>query len=300
MRTAVSYSLDLLAVALAALGAFAAVTATSGGPWLLAPVAVLLTFLPGYALVAALWPRASDLRPALRGALALVLSVGLVPLVAFALDPFVGFRPVLVAAIATGGTVVACVVAVVRRAGVDDPPRPLGWLAVSAGRYFRRSSDLRRPVPLGARSGKDVAMNVLIVASVLVLAATVGVAAVVPQTHGYTEAYLTDGAGANASVVSNGGGDVSAATLDSLHAVVENHEDHAATYRTVVAEQRVTRRNGATHVESERVLDRATQRVAAGESWTQSVPSGGGGNRLVVRVYRDDAQQPTATLTLRR
>jgi Predicted membrane protein len=97
------YSLWLWTVAALVLATFALVAATEGAGGPLLPLryvlgTVFVLFLPGYALVEALYPRGDELSPLERLALSIGLSLALVPLVGLLLNytPF-GIRlyPVL-------------------------------------------------------------------------------------------------------------------------------------------------------------------------------------------------------------
>jgi len=85
---------------------------------------LLVLFLPGYSLIAALFPRKDDLDGIERIALSFGLSIAVVPLLGLALNytPF-GIRLVPVLVVLSMFTVSIAVVAGVRRLGLPDGER---------------------------------------------------------------------------------------------------------------------------------------------------------------------------------
>jgi len=85
---------------------------------------LLVLFLPGYSLIAALFPRKDDLDGIERIALSFGLSIAVVPLLGLALDytPF-GIRLVPVLVVLSVFTVLLAVIAGVRRLGLPEGER---------------------------------------------------------------------------------------------------------------------------------------------------------------------------------
>lgn len=290
---------DLVAVGLALVVANAVVLGPDTLPEPLTFVVgmVVLFVLPGYALVAALFPvreaAATTTAPSAgefrrRLALSFGASVGLVPLYTV----FLGFldRPFTTTTVAATVSIVVLsfgTVAVVRRRLV--PPHR---------RYEPPSvrTSLRR-VRVGMTAGdrRDVLLNVALVVAVLVAGATLvyGLAADRPATP-YTSASLltTD---ANGDLVASGyPTDFTAGEPRPLTLRIENQRPVATEYTVVVATQRVRVTGGTdlTVVEHQR-LDTMSATVGPGETWTQRhqvAPTMVGDRlRLAYFVYHGDA-----------
>lgn len=304
--------LDLLVVALATAGCGVAVAAGVGGVPRLVLAAPLVLFLPGYALVSALFPEHAATAPALepfdevsgsslgvdarlrdtaelgtagRVSLSVLGSLAVVALVALGSD-LVGFevrlRPVLVGIVAT--TALALVVAAVARLRRDPADRyalparlPLMWFTAERGHQSRDAT-----VP-----------NLVLVVGLLALSASVGYAAVAsPQDDGFTEFYAqTDNMTADTQSLYDAtytGGQESSFTT-----YVENHEGSNTGYMVVAELQRVDRDGDGTGrvTESQRLATRETS-VAANTTKRVTVsftPNMTGDLRLVTYLYRGES-----------
>jgi uncharacterized membrane protein len=93
----------------------------------LIPLGLLFVlFVPGYCLMAATFPRATDLQPAERTALSIASSIGAVAILAPLLDRLgVGLRPAPILLAEVGVSVLSLVVAVVRRDRLARRPPPI-------------------------------------------------------------------------------------------------------------------------------------------------------------------------------
>lgn len=227
----------------------------------------LVLFFPGYALLEALFPeRSSDAQnerpdsdPTTRAAtagsrlvgldglerfvLAIVVSLGLVPLVAFVINytPY-GLRlgPVMTAV--AGVTLALSVLGFVRRLRLPAERRRSGSLvrapATLWSRYVVGEADGGRTRrPLIPRTGAHRLFNVLLVVSLLTLVGSVGYAAVTPpgDDTGFTEAYLvtqTDTGEYTSEELPN---EFTAGESRQLSVALGNHEHERVTYTVVAA-----------------------------------------------------------------
>lgn len=213
-----------------------------GGPilgWLLG--IPMLVFLPGYAVISALYPAdaAADWRqpvdgslPALdRVMLSIVTSLVIVPAVAalVILGPWrLSVLPVL--ALLSAVTLVATWVAVRRRRAVSPSRRfSVGWPASRRGGWFGRSS--------GGLS--DYGGRLFVVSLLLLAAVSMSILFVQPPAETFSEASL---------LAENGEGEFVASALPTTFAqgeertiavAIQNHEGSTTTYAVVVRLQRI-------------------------------------------------------------
>ncbi|MGQ3410675.1 DUF1616 domain-containing protein [Natrinema sp. LN54] len=192
-----------------------------------------------------------------RVAYAVGTSLVVAPFVAVSLEltPW-GIRPAPFVVALTVGTVIATVVATVRRLAVPEPDRfrvPYrSWLA--RGRTAIRGPDSRA----------DAALNGLLIAAVLLAAGSVGYAAtVLPQDDDYSAIYLLseDEFEADSYPTDLEPGDSAALTVG-----IENREGQSVNYTVIVAEQEIASDETDTMIAAQRELDRRDVRVDAGET----------------------------------
>jgi uncharacterized membrane protein len=256
----------------------------------------LVVLLPGYALLAALYPerRGTDLDSdggtSLSGVerfgLSVVASLALVPMVAFVVNYTAGIhlRPLLLAVV--GLTVALTVVGYVRRVRVPVDRRyrvPLGrWLASQRERFFSRGRrTLERAPPLKPTSGTQGALNLLFALSLVVLAATAGYAAVNPpqDDEPFSEFYLLTQGADGEFRSENLPREYTAGESRELFVAVGNHEGQAVPYTVVV-------KLGGTE------LDRFGRTVDAGETrrfqYAVTPEQTGDRLRLSFLLYRGD------------
>lgn len=292
-------------LALAGLGGFLVF-----GPSLSALVIALplLVVLPGYAVVSMLYPRdgqSSSLGFVARFALAVAVTAATVPAVALLANYVTGIYPLPVLSGVTAITVVASVLASIRRNTVPASERmgiaPLARLVTWYDRYLRGSRNLRAKTPLEARTGRDVFVNLIVLASILVFTASVGIAAMVPQQDPYSEAYLATTNGGTVTIVQDPAG-LSSSERESLVAVVENHEQRSVTYSVEVVSQTLDGSGPTAQVRDERIVTEDSKTLSDGDEWQYSLPSAVRGDRVVVNVYKGGRQgdeKPDYHLTMR-
>lgn len=288
---------DLAAVAALALASAGAVAVpvVRDSPLRVVLGLLLVVVLPGYAVVAALFPErgparggdtasggdADDPTPPTPGrdrrllrddgvdgvervALSVGVSVAVVPLVGLALaaSPW-GLRTGPVVAAVGGLTLVATAVAARRRRALPPADR----FAVP----YREWWAAMRSALLAPDSRADLALNVVLAASVLAAAASVGFAVAVPRSgQGFTELYLLAEDDSGALVADGYPTEFVRGEPRSLVVGVENHEGEPVSYTLVVLVQRVRVENGSATVVAEREVTSFSPRVAANGTWRRS------------------------------
>jgi len=264
-------------------------------------------FVPGYALVAALFPEAGDsptegdpadesaagesARTGIDGiervALSFGLSIAVVPLLGLALNftPF-GIRLVPILVTMTGFTLGMVAVAAHRRRKIPEDERfrvPYrGWASAAWTELTDPDSRL------------DGALNVLLVASILLATASVAYAVAVPkQGEAFTESYLLTERENGTLVADDYPTEFTAGEPERLIVGVGNHEHGTQTYEMVVEIQRVEIVNNSTRVLADEELRRFTTTLADGEDSRTNVSLApemtGDRLRLAFLLYRGDA-----------
>ena len=261
---------------------------------------VFVLFIPGYAFIAALFPeagsgptaddetvsdpRADGIDGIERVALSFGLSIALVPLVGLVLNftPW-GIRllPILVSL--SGLTLVLTAVAAVRRWALPADERfrvPYrAWL--SAGR-----AELFSPA-----SRTDAALNVLLVLSILLAAASVGYAVTVPKDgERFSEFYLLT-EGEDGDLVADGYPTQFQQGEGRSLIVGIGNQEHERTEYTVIAElQRVERVDNETRIRERSELRRFQPTLGHNETWQRqhevTPRMAGDGLRLQYLLYR--------------
>ncbi len=266
-------------------------------------------FAPGYALVAALFPRGGELgatgdgagttdesratRPAADGlgglervAFSVGTSIALVTLLGLTLNfsPW-GVRPVPVVVALGGLTLVLAGVAARRRRQLPEGERlrvPYrGWVGAA------RSGLLRPP------TYADGALNVLLIVCFVVAAGSVGYAIGTPGAgEQFTEFYLLHENEDGELVAEGYPTNFTAGESRPLHVGIHNREGRTVEYTVVVELQQVRTANGTVAVESDRRLRQFRARVSANETWrlNHSVTPRTTGDRLRLAylLYRGD------------
>mgnify|MGYP006283402091 CR=1 FL=1 len=321
--TAVRSTYDVVsAVLFAVLAAAAILRGDPGTPIRIVLGLPLVLLVPGYVLVAALYPErhsgasVSDESPisrpketidglptATRLGLAVALSLAIVPSVAFVANFAVGstgLEPVL---LGTCGLVVGLgLFAIVTRLRLppDGRYRPLsgGGVRSAVDRYYRRGSDgMIDGRPFEAVSGRGVVLNLLLAASVLVLLSSAAIGFAIHDSDDYTEFYLTtetgDGEYAAASSEAFASGDT-----PTLYPSVTNAEGGDREYTVVALHQEVERAENSTTVVEETELDRFTLSADTGATARVShdiePPATGPEYRLVYLLYVGDSPDDPA------
>lgn len=210
----------------------------------------LVVFLPGYALLATLYPESpgadlddggASISNVERFALSIAASLALVPMVAFVVNYAVGIflRPLLLSVV--GLTVALTVVGYVRRIRVPADRRhsvPVGgWVASQRERFFDGTRrNLQRAPPLKPQSGTQGFMNVLFALSLVALTATAGYAAVTPpgDDDPFSEFYLQTQGGDGEFRTENLPDEFTAGESRQVFTAIGNHEGQTVPYTVVV------------------------------------------------------------------
>lgn len=259
----------------------------------------VLFYVPGYAVLAALFPRYRNdaderafagvshgaLSTFERTLLSFGVSLALLPPIALGIEA-VGARFTASTVLLGVNTVVVTgvVVAAVRRFQLYDS----GELTESRLGWFSR-----RLTRLSYRSRADAALTVLLVLVAVVATSTLGMALVAPDDgESYTTvALLTEDAAGNLTTAGHPA-TLTAGTSEPFVLAVENHEDRRVEYTVVGELQRVDRVDGTTSVVEETELVRRSRSVADGDTWRANLsvaPSMTGDDlRLTFLVYRGD------------
>lgn len=282
--------LDLAALAVLTVAATVVALVAGGGPWAGAAAVLLVFFVPGYVVVAALYPAGSD-APAddrsLDGVARLALSFGLSVLIA----PVLGLLWLTL----LGGTTLALLALLVAVVLLGAPVAVWRRVRVTPGRRFRTPA----PGTSALRAGladpplADAALN-LLVAGALVSAALAGGLALFAPVEG--TGYTTFGV-----LTEDASGDLQAADLPTQLAAGESatvtlrvdNAEHERVEYTVVAElQRVRAVDGEPTIVQRIPLDQFTESVDAGTAWTREhviQPQRLGEDlRVAYYLYRDD------------
>lgn len=255
-------------------------------------------FVPGYAIVAALFPEAADVDEGTspfsdrgidwvtRIALSLATSLAVVPLVGLLLNftPF-GIRPLPVLVSTSTITLAATTIATVRRWELPEDERFTveyeRWIATVRGELFDPESRL------------DAALNVAFVLSLLLAAGSVGYAVTVPKEgESFTELYLLTETETGELVADGYPSELSEGESVPLYVGIENHEHRAVDYTVIVELQRVETSNDAVTVRDAERLHRFEASVEHGETWRtrhEVTPGMSGENlRLVYLLYEGE------------
>lgn len=243
-------------------------------------------FLPGYALIAALFPEAGESptdhpdaeatagddksddgsdRSGIDGiervALSFGLSIAVVPLIGLVLNftPF-GIRLLPVLVCVAGFTLAMTAVAAHRRQTLPPEDRfrvPYrAWFQTTRQEFTNPDSRL------------DGILNILLVLSILLAVSSVGYAVTVPkQGETFTEAYLLTEQDNGTLVADNYPTEFTTGEARPLIVGIGNHEQRDVEYSLVVKLQDVRIQNNSTTVLAEEELQRLQTRVAAGENW---------------------------------
>jgi uncharacterized membrane protein len=277
-------------------------------------------FLPGYALVAALFPErgpsteeaqprneaeAVDAEPPKseadgidgieRVALSFGTSIAVVPLLGLVLNftPW-GIRLVPILVAVSGFTVIAVAVGSARRKALPQDER----FAVPYRAWYRATADeLLRPDSRG-----DAILNVLLVVSVLLATASVGYAVAVPkQGESFSELYLLTEDENGELVADNYPEELVAGEPASLVVGVGNQEHRTVNYTIIVSLQRVEVANNSTTVLEADRLRTFSPRLEHNETWQRQhriEPTMTGDRlRLTYLLYKDAPPSSPSTET---
>jgi uncharacterized membrane protein len=188
------------------------------------PGILIVLFLPGYAMTAALFPGKDEISVAERIAFSIGLSVALVPFIGYGLlytSWGMGTGPLVISISVV--TLMMCIVALFRRHRLPEGAA----FSVPYGSFIRLPVDALQ----GRRSRLETALTLLLLASVLVSAATVAYVIINPRPgEGFTEFYILGPDG------TSGGYPASLNIGDSGEVIVGvmNQEERTVNYRLAV------------------------------------------------------------------
>ncbi|ELY37690.1 DUF1616 domain-containing protein [Natronorubrum tibetense] len=285
---------------------------------------VFVIFVPGYAVIAALFPEdgsssvtarestdsSLDAEPPAaenggfsnrfsegidgieRAALAIGLSIAITPLLGLILNftPW-GIRLVPIMVAGSAVTIVAVAVAAVRR-----------WELPPDERFhvpYREWYVTSREALLSTDSRADTALTVLLVASVVLAVGTVSYAVVVPPDHErFSAVYLLGEDDDGELVMDNYPEEFIQGEPQEIIVGVDNHEHRTVDYTVVVLEQSVVEAGNETVVEDQRELERFETQLDHDETWHHPhdvAPTMTGEDvRLVWLLYPDDVPDEPA------
>jgi len=249
-------------------------------------------FIPGYTLIAALFPEhsaANESEPAsgIDGLERVVLSFGssiaLVALLGIlvALTPWgIGLVSIFVSLASL--TLVLTAAAVVRRRHLSPTQRvqiSTDWTQRIRGELFEPDDRI------------DLVLNVALIISILLAVSSVGYAVMAPpQGESFTEFSLLTENESGELVADNYPTNFTVGESESLVVSARNQEGHAMNYTIVVELQQVTVSNGTIQVQETERLHRFTPQIKAKETWRRPhliTPSMTGDRlRLQYRLYR--------------
>lgn len=266
---------------------------------------VFVLFIPGYALIAALFPESGSgptsgseteqsdptaedggIDGIERVALSFGTSIAIVPLVGLVLNftPF-GIRLVPIVASLSILTLGLLAVATRRRRALPAEDR----FRVP---YERWGRDVRSEL-FAPETRVDAALNVFLAISVILAVSSVGYAVAVPkQGESFSEFYLLTETEDGELVADDYPTEFTAGEPKSLVVGIGNHEHQQLNYTVVVLIQRARVVNNSTVVDQQRELRRFETQLADNETWHlqhQVAPELTGTNlRLVYLLYRGD------------
>jgi uncharacterized membrane protein len=266
---------------------------TTGGAVRVVAGLPLLAVLPGYAIVAALFPGrpSHTTRPSPGIGTRLALSVGLSVAVAVLTTFALGVAGIGLTTASVGGSLgllclVVFVVAGRRRLHLPPEQRfefPLRrWMGTLYSGVFREES------------GVDAALNVALAVAVVLGVSALGYALVVPAGSASFSSFSVLSTDTDQPVAGNYSTDLVEGVEQEYMLAVENHEHEDTTYTVVAQLQRV---DNVTDTVTERVrVDNVTGAVQAGATWTPTIsvtPSLTGENlRLAMFLYTDEPPTP--------
>lgn len=274
-----------------------------------------ILFIPGYALIAALFPEASEgsiedvsadeatdqtletedrdgIDGIERVALSFGLSIAVVPLIGLILNftPF-GIRLIPILVSVAGFSLAMTALAAHRRWELPEDERfevPYrAWLAATRDEFTNPDSQA------------DQVLNVLLVLSIVLAVASVGYAVAVPkQGESFTEFYILTQGDDGGLVADNYPTEFTVGETRPLTVGIGNREHQDMEYTIVIQLQDVHIQNNSTTVLEQTELHRLSTPVAANETWHRQVnitPSMTGDRlRLILLLYIEaPPPQPT-------
>lgn len=285
------------------------VTGVVGGPLRILLAAPLLTFLPGYGLVALLFPardpvastdvarhgqstpRARGIRWFERVGLSVGATVAILPLLALLLTTFgvpLDTTPIVSALLLVTG--VGVLAGAFRRLQLPESAR----FALPVDRWY----DEFRAGTVGADHGIDTVLNVLLVGLVVASLGALAFGLAAPQSgESFSEAALL-GEDGGELVAGNYSTDLAPSEETEFTLTVENQEGEQTNYTAVAVLERVETGDDSVRVLERNEVDRVSLSVEDGETGEQTLTVSpemlGDDLRLNVLVYEGE---PPATVT---
>lgn len=314
--TAVPVDVVLLVVYLAVVGSIAAFGVDVPAPLMVVLGVPFVVFLPGYALVTALFPKRGRadsseefmtldggalplrVRPisqrglsgAERAVLGFATSLFLLPLFGFLLNATLGFGVTAVVAVIAGFTLLASAAAVVRHRELP-PAETTGHTVAGAIADFRGAL---------SRTPLDATLTIVVIACVLFAGVGGAFALTAPlDPTSYSEFYLTTQTDDGEYVMAGYPTNLTTDEPATLYASIENFEQEPTTYTGVIQIQRVRTDGRSLTVLTRDRLGSFSAQLDPGETRnvrTEIAPSSPGENlRVTYLLYKGDSvpQNPT-------
>jgi uncharacterized membrane protein len=233
---------------------------------------VVVLFVPGYAFIAALFPRRTTLNNGVRLGLSFGISIAVVPILEMALNYtrwgiWSGSTLVIIAVF----TLVCAAAASIRRSRLEPGER----LAVN-WQFWHTKENQKPAVPLGSTFDRMLSIVLVIAIGASLVAASHAVVVPKPVEH-FTEFYLL---GANGTL-GNYTTDLTAGVPSPVTVGIINHEARDVTYTLVVSANNSTQRST---VHSEQVT------LSDGQQWEKQID-------LVVNQLGDNVKLDFALYT---
>ncbi len=274
---------------------------------------LLVLVVPGYALIAALFPRSQPIlarspeasstffgrsgaeaddeaRGLVRLTLSLATSVAVTSLVGIALGAMAVFSTRSLAVGLAGVTLACSVVAFVRRTGLSTEEQYVPTIASGAG-------SLVRSIGQGSRLGGVI--RVFVIASLLVSMGSAAYAVSVPQQgETPTELYLLTENESGALTANGYPDDLQSGQPQTVHVGVRNYEGHNQRFTVVVTLDRVVTSGNSSIVIERAEIDRFSRTLEPNQWWRKPYEADaeltGSNLRLTHYLYRGDAPaEPT-------
>jgi len=269
---------------------------------------LLVLLVPGYALIAAIFPRSQPIlarspeasstffgrsgpeaddeaRGLVRLTLSLAASVAVTSLVGVALGTMAAFSTRSLAVGLAGVTLVCSVVAAVRRAGLPVEDRYVPSIASGVG-------GVARSIGQGSRFGG--AVRLVVITSLLLSMGSAAYAVSVPQQgETPTELYLLTENESGELTADDYPNDLQSNQPQTVHAGVRNYEGHEQRFTVVVTLDRVVASGNSSMVIERAEIDRFSRTLEPNQWWRRpyeaDTPLTGSNLRLTHYLYRGEA-----------
>jgi len=223
--------ISCLALAALAVGLISPLSATIARP-IIGTIFVL--FVPGYAFIAALFPRKTTLNNGVRFGLSFGLSIAIVPLLEMALNFTRGGIRVSPTLVTIAAFTLACVAAagIRRRRLAEDERFAINW------RVWQTPEGQQKAAPLGSRFDRVLSVVLVLAIGASLVAVSYAVLVPKPGEH-FTEFYLLGANGTLGNYTTN----YTVGVLSPVTVGIINHEARDVTYELVVSANNSTQRS---------------------------------------------------------